>query len=119
MLFTMDQSFQDNSRGSVSPVPWYSMPSRSLSRDTRARPSREMSRSDNPPAMLKTRRSCPFKLTAYSARDMPERVAENHISSPRGFQAMPRKLSQNPESVFLLPFKSTMATEPRSSGGMG
>ena len=109
----------DNSRGSVSPAPMNSMPSLSLSRETRARPSREMSLSDSPPATLKTRRSCPFEVTAYRARDTPERVAENHTSSPRGFHARPRKLSQNPETVFLLPFKSTIATEPRSSGAIG
>src|SRR5208283_3854314 len=64
MSMAMDQSFQESSRGSFSPAPMNQMPSRSLSRDSSTRPSREMSSNESPPAAFKIPRVRPLKFTA-------------------------------------------------------
>src|SRR5215470_3342748 len=85
----------------------------------RTLPSRETSSSNRPPATLNTRRSCPLRVTAYKAREIPEYVEENQTSSPFGLQARAVTLSQNLEIVLFFPERSTTATLPRSSGLTG
>ena len=114
-----DQLSHERSRSRDSPAIRPTMPTRAVSSVISTRPERETSWIRKPSGRRASRRSRPFRLTAYREEVAPPTdAAVNQISSPEGDHASPSIPVHSRVSVRLCPARSTTATEPRLSTGI-
>ena len=113
-----DQSSQVSSRSFVSPFVNAAISDRMLSRVTRSVPSRETSWSTREPGTRPSGRPVPDGVVIQSARLPPTTAAVKKIS-PFDDHARPSAVANGSVRTFFFPSRSTTATEPPSSPGVG